>query len=67
MKKAKVYQVEVQEQDDDLIIEFPEEIVQEQGWVVGDTLEWIICEASEMAIHDDYIILRKKPDENSNS
>ena len=54
-----MYQVEVQEQDDDLIIEFPEEIVKEQSWVVGDTLEWII--------HDDYIILRKKPDENSDS
>ena len=59
MKKTKMYQVEVQEQDDDLIIEFPEEIVKEQSWVVGDTLEWII--------HDDYIILRKKPDENSDS
>ena len=55
MKKIKMYQVEVLEQDDDLVIEFPEEIVEEQGWLVGDTLEWII--------HDDYVILRKKPDE----
>ena len=59
MKKTKMYQVEVLEQDDDLVIEFPEEIVEEQGWKVGDTLEWII--------HDDYVILRKKPDENSSS
>lgn len=59
MKKIKMYQVEVLEQDDDLVIEFPEEIVEEQGWLVGDTLEWII--------HDDYVILRKKPDENSST
>ena len=59
MKKTNMYQVEVLEQDDDLVIEFPEEIVEEQGWKVGDTLEWII--------HDDYVILRKKPDENSSS
>ena len=59
MKKTKMYQVEVLEQDDDLVIEFPEEIVEEQGWLVGDTLEWII--------HDDYVILRKKPDENSST
>jgi bifunctional DNA-binding transcriptional regulator/antitoxin component of YhaV-PrlF toxin-antitoxin module len=59
MKKTKMYQVEVLEQDNDLVIEFPEEIVEEQGWLVGDTLEWII--------HDDYVILRKKPDENSST
>lgn len=59
MKKIKMYQVEVLEQDNDLVIEFPEEIVEEQGWLVGDTLEWII--------HDDYVILRKKPDENSST
>jgi hypothetical protein len=57
MKKTKMYQVKVQEDGDDLVIEFPEEIVTEQGWVTGDTLEWII--------HDDYVVLRKKPDENS--
>ena len=59
MKKIKMYQVEVLKQDDDLVIEFPEEIVEEQEWKVGDTLEWII--------HDDYVILRKKPNENSSS
>jgi uncharacterized membrane protein (UPF0127 family) len=59
MKKTKMYQVEVLERGDDLVIEFPEEIVEEQGWRIGDTLEWII--------HDDYVILRKKPDENSSS
>lgn len=52
-----MYRVKVQEDGDDLVIEFPEEIVTEQGWVTGDTLEWII--------HDDYVVLRKKPDENS--
>lgn len=52
-----MYRVEVQEDGDDLVIEFPEEIVTEQGWVIGDTLEWII--------HDDYVVLRKMPDENS--
>ena len=54
-----MYQVEVLKQDDDLVIEFPEEIVEEQEWKVGDTLEWII--------YDDYVILRKKPNENSSS
>lgn len=59
MKKTKMYQVEVQEDGEDLFIEFPEEIIEEQGWVVGDTLEWII--------HDDYIILRKAPDESGSA
>lgn len=54
-----MYQVEVQEDGEDLVIEFPEEIIEKQGWNVGDTLEWII--------HDTYIILRKKPDETGNS
>lgn len=54
-----MYQVEVQEDGEDLVIEFPEEIIEEQGWQVGDTLEWII--------HDSYVILRKKPDENSST
>jgi len=57
MKKTKTYRVEVQEDGDDLFIEFPEEIIEEQRWKVDDTLEWII--------HDDYVILRKNPDENS--
>jgi len=59
MKKTKMYQVEVQEDGEDQFIEFPEEIIEELGWKVGDTLEWII--------HDDYIILRKKPDESSST
>lgn len=54
-----MYQVEVQGNGEDLEIEFPEEIVTEQNWQVGDTLEWII--------HDDYVILRKKPDEASST
>jgi uncharacterized membrane protein (UPF0127 family) len=57
MKPAKLYTVEVTEEGEDLVIEFPEEIVQEQGWIVGDKLEWII--------HSDYVILRKAPDEDS--
>ena len=50
MKPAKLYTVEVTEEGEDLVIEFPEVIVQEQGWVIGDKLEWII--------HNDYVILR---------
>jgi len=57
MKPSKVYTVEVQEDGEDLVIEFPEEMLEEQGWKTNDTLEWII--------HDSYVILRKKPDENS--
>ena len=57
MKKTKMYRVEVQEDGEDLVIEFPEEMLEEQGWKTNDTLEWII--------HDDYVILRKKPDEDS--
>ena len=34
MKPAKLYTVEVTEEGEDLVIEFPEEIVQEQGWVL---------------------------------
>lgn len=59
MKKTRMYQAEVQGKGEDLEIEFPEEIVTEQNWQVGDTLEWII--------HDDYAILRKKLDENSST
>jgi len=59
MKKTRMYQAEVQGKGEDLEIEFPEEIVTEQNWQVGDTLEWII--------HDDYVILRKKLDENSST
>ncbi len=59
MKPAKLYTVEVTEEGKDLVIEFPEEIVEEQGWIVGDKLEWII--------HDDYVILRKQPNENSST
>lgn len=54
-----MYQAEVQGKGEDLEIEIPEEIVTEQNWQVGDTLEWII--------HDYYVILRKKPDENSST
>lgn len=54
-----MYQVEVQEDGEDQFIEFPEEIIEEQGWKIGDTLEWII--------HDDYIILRKKPNESGSA
>ena len=64
---SKIYTIEIQEDGDDQFIEFPEEVIESTGWKVGDTLEWITCEASQMAIYDDYIILRKKPDENSNS
>ena len=56
---AKVYTIQVQEEGDDVIIEFPEEIIESTGWQVGDDLEWII--------HDSYVILRKKPDENSST
>lgn len=59
MKKTRMYQVEVQEDGEDIFIEFPEEIIKEQNWLVGDNLEWII--------HDDYVILRKAPDESSNT
>ena len=54
-----MYQVEVQGSGEDLEIEFPEEIVTEQGWKPGDMLEWII--------HDDYVVLRKAPNENSST
>ena len=57
MKPEKLYTVEVTEEGEDHVIEFPEEIVQEQGWIVGDKLEWII--------HSDQVILRKAPDEDS--
>ena len=56
---SKIYTIEVQEDGNDQFIEFPEEVIESTGWKVGDTLEW--------DIHDDYIILRKKPDENSSS
>ena len=56
---AKVYRIEVQEDGDDVIIDFPEEIIESTGWKVGDDLEWII--------HDTYVILRKKPDESSSN
>lgn len=59
MKPAKLYTVEVTEEGEDLVIEFPEVIVQEQGWIVGDKLEWII--------HNDYVILRKAPNEVSDT
>jgi len=59
MKKTRMYQVTVEGSGEDLEIEFPEEIVKEQGWKPGDTLEWII--------HDDYVILRKGPNESSDT
>lgn len=52
---AKVFSIEVQEENDDLVIEFPEEIMETTGWKKGDNLEWII--------HDTYVILRKAPDD----
>jgi bifunctional DNA-binding transcriptional regulator/antitoxin component of YhaV-PrlF toxin-antitoxin module len=64
---SKIHTIKIQEDGDDQFIEFPEEVIESTGWKVGDTLELINCPASEMAIYDDYIILRKKPDENSNS
>jgi len=33
---AKVYTIQVQEEGDDVIIEFPEEIIESTGWQVGD-------------------------------
>jgi len=48
---AVVYKIEVREEDNDLVIDFPEEIMEKTGWSVGDSLEWII--------HDTYVILRK--------
>jgi len=59
-----MYTVEVKEdpKTKEPFIEFPDELMESLDWKEGDTLEWIICEASEMAIHDDYIILRKKPE-----
>lgn len=56
---AKVFTIQVQEEDNDLVIEFPEEIMETTGWKKGDNLEWII--------HDTYVILRKKPNENSST
>ena len=56
---AVVYKIEVREEDNDLVIDFPEEIMEKTGWSVGDSLEWII--------HDTYVILRKAQDENSST
>jgi bifunctional DNA-binding transcriptional regulator/antitoxin component of YhaV-PrlF toxin-antitoxin module len=52
-----LYKSEVKEEDGNLVINIPEEIMEKTGWNVGDSLEWII--------HDTYVILRKAPDENS--
>ena len=56
---AAVYKIEVKEENGDLVIDFPEEIIEKTSWSVGDSLEWII--------HDTYVILRKAPDENSST
>lgn len=56
---TKICKVVVQEEGDDLVIEFPEEVIVDQGWEIGDTLEWII--------NDDYVILRKSSNESSST
>lgn len=34
-------EVELIEEDGELILPFPEELMKELGWKVGDTLQWI--------------------------
>ena len=54
---SKIYTIQVREENDDLVIDFPEEIMETTRWKDGDDLEWII--------HDTYVILRKATNENS--
>lgn len=51
-KKNKSWTSVVQENGDELIIEIPQEALDELGWKIGDTLIW--------EISDDSVILRKK-------
>jgi len=40
MDEKKTWTLLVQEKDGELFIEFPDEVVEDAGWKVGDDLEW---------------------------
>ena len=53
------YHCVVQEDENgDAYIVFPDEMIKDLGWAVGDTLEW--------SIEDGRCILRKRQDDSSN-
>ena len=47
-----------QDDDGELYIELPQELLDQLGWSIGDDLEWIVEE-------DGKILLRKKTDDSS--
>jgi hypothetical protein len=55
----KQWKVQVIEDGDDFIIEFPDEVLEGLGVGPGDTLVW--------ESHKDYVTIRKETDENSSS
>lgn len=42
------------EEGEDLVLPFPDDLMETMGWKPGDVLEWIV--------HDDYAVIRKVED-----
>ena len=41
MTKVKTWTVVIEEEGEDLILPFPQEMLDEVGWKPGDNLEWV--------------------------
>ena len=41
MTKVKTWSVMIEEEGEDLVLPFPQEMLDEVGWKPGDNLEWV--------------------------
>lgn len=41
MTKVKTWSVMIEEEGEDLVLPFPQELLDEVGWIPGDNLEWV--------------------------
>lgn len=51
---SKTYITTVIEEGDNLVLPFPDSLMEDMGWKAGDVLEW--------TVHDDYATIRKFTD-----
>ena len=58
MKRLSFSTIVKQDDDGELYIELPQELLDQLGWSIGDDLEWIVEE-------DGKILLRKRTDDSS--
>lgn len=58
MKQLSFSTIVKQDDDGELYIELPQELLDQLGWSIGDDLEWIVEE-------DGKILLRKRTDDSS--